>query len=240
MTLNVKKYSRTKTSRKPRARTVRRYHKRKMRVAPRTMDYTKPMPLQYNCKFKYVQQTQLYTTPLVGVNVNLFLLNSLFDPDFTGVGHQPYGFDQITLFYRKYRVNAVKVNIRCFNPSVNGMRFGYKIRASADGYSTNLASATQIRETPNSGQKVVNKDKGATGFISVYVPLHRIQGVSKLKYAIDDGFSATTATNPVKSIFMDVWLSSFIENQLGDTAYITVEFIYYATLYQLITQNPSA
>lgn len=38
-------------------------------------------------------------------------LNSLFDPDYTGVGHQPRGFDQLALLYSRYRVNAVKVEV---------------------------------------------------------------------------------------------------------------------------------
>jgi hypothetical protein len=40
-----------------------------------------------------------------------FSLNSLFDPDETGVGHQPRYFDQWSNFYETYRVNGCKVEL---------------------------------------------------------------------------------------------------------------------------------
>jgi len=35
---------------------------------------------------------------------HLFRANSIFDPDFTGVGHQPLSHDQYALRYSQYRV----------------------------------------------------------------------------------------------------------------------------------------
>lgn len=38
-----------------------------------------------------------------------FRLNSLFDPDYTGIGHQPNGFDQWSTFYNHYTVVSAQV-----------------------------------------------------------------------------------------------------------------------------------
>jgi len=39
-----------------------------------------------------------------------FRASSCFDPDFTGAGHQPRGFDQWKLLYNMYIVNVSKSN----------------------------------------------------------------------------------------------------------------------------------
>lgn len=38
-------------------------------------------------------------------SVHTFHANSLYDPDYTGVGVQPFGFDQWSAFYNQYRVH---------------------------------------------------------------------------------------------------------------------------------------
>lgn len=40
-----------------------------------------------------------------------FSLNSLFDPDQTGVGHQPRTYDEWSAFYKSYRVNGCKLEL---------------------------------------------------------------------------------------------------------------------------------
>jgi hypothetical protein len=43
----------------------------------------------------------------------IYKFNSLFDPDFTGVGGQPDGFDQWKALYLQYRVVACDVTVTC-------------------------------------------------------------------------------------------------------------------------------
>ena len=38
-------------------------------------------------------------------------LNSLFDPNLSGLGHQPRGFDQLMAVYEKYTVVAAKITV---------------------------------------------------------------------------------------------------------------------------------
>lgn len=51
----------------------------------------------------------------------VYRLNSLFDPDQTGVGGQPDGFDQLKTLYGRYRVVAVDVEVECIGQSANGL-----------------------------------------------------------------------------------------------------------------------
>lgn len=56
-----------------------------------------------------------------------FSVNSLFDPDFSGGGLQPLGFDQYAQFYGRYRVTGVKASVtfsaRTSAPCIVGMYF---------------------------------------------------------------------------------------------------------------------
>lgn len=46
----------------------------------------------------------------------VYKANSAFDPDSTGTGHQPYGYDQLTPLFREYSVLSSKIVVR-FTPS---------------------------------------------------------------------------------------------------------------------------
>lgn len=65
-----------------------------------------PLPQKYLVKMKYVEEIGLVAAASVP-GVWVFRLNSIFDPDFTGTGHQPFGRDQLVDFYHRYRVFRV-------------------------------------------------------------------------------------------------------------------------------------
>jgi len=57
---------------------------------------------------------------VAGVPVNYFICaNGLFDPNITGVGHQPMGFDQMMLVYNQYTVLRSKVSLVVYNSTAS-------------------------------------------------------------------------------------------------------------------------
>lgn len=62
----------------------------------------------------YAQPVTLAVTTAITQH-QTFRLNSLFDPDYTGSGTQPSGFDQLALLYRVYQVKYVKVKFTVYN-----------------------------------------------------------------------------------------------------------------------------
>jgi hypothetical protein len=51
------------------------------------------------------------------VAVHVFGSNCLFDPDITGGGHQPAGFDQYMALYQRYTVLRTRAKVTFFNES---------------------------------------------------------------------------------------------------------------------------
>lgn len=57
---------------------------------------------------------QLSLTPLIGGSAVgfVFSANGMFDPNITGTGHQPMGFDQLMAFYEQYHVTNCVMTVR--------------------------------------------------------------------------------------------------------------------------------
>lgn len=72
---------------------------------------TSLVPRTKMCRLKYFDQITI--DPPLGDTPGRYVYrcNSLFDPDFTGAGHQPMGFDQYMTLYTRYRVVGAKISV---------------------------------------------------------------------------------------------------------------------------------
>lgn len=101
-----------RTIKKP-ARTIRRrtIRKRYARRSLRTKWPTPLVPFARRC-FRYNDTGFSGATATPGyVYWYVFRGNSLYDPDYTGIGVQPYGYDQLTGLFGKFRVAGSKIKI---------------------------------------------------------------------------------------------------------------------------------
>jgi len=115
-------YARRRTSSSRRPRRVTRFA-RKTRVGskrrssgPKTLVYRGTcMPERLMTTLKYGDS---YSIGSVAYSQRTYSVNSLYDPDVSGTGSQPYGFDQLcsaTSFYNRYKVNRAYLCIRAIN-----------------------------------------------------------------------------------------------------------------------------
>lgn len=76
-----------------------------------------PFPPQMNRKLSYSTITGLSSVSTGNVGTTKVIgLNCLYDPDISGVGHQPFGFDQLCSAngpYLRYKVNSVHIKVTC-------------------------------------------------------------------------------------------------------------------------------
>lgn len=91
---------------------------------------------------KYMDNFQFTTSATNNLTSNqAFRANGIFDPDYTGAGHQPLGHDQWNTFYNHYLVVGSKISVTMV-PSVatgNGMTLiGCWLTANANLPTTNM------------------------------------------------------------------------------------------------------
>lgn len=72
------------------------------------------MPVSKWAKIPYYDQNN-FSTGAVASGGYVFTANGLWDPNITGTGHQPMGFDQIMVFYEHYTVTSSRITVNFFN-----------------------------------------------------------------------------------------------------------------------------
>lgn len=79
-----------------------------------TLLTTPVLPLQKSSILPYYDQNT-FSTGAVLAGGYVFTANGLYDPNITGTGHQPMGFDQMMLFYEHYTVTNAKITVNFYN-----------------------------------------------------------------------------------------------------------------------------
>jgi hypothetical protein len=104
-----------------------------------------PLPDSTIRTLKYAAQFTI--NPAVGTpQTYVFAANGLYDPDVTGIGHQPYGLDQLMANYNHYEVLESCIRIRAFNSSEgSGFLLGTKLD---DNGTLTVASTEAVLEQP--------------------------------------------------------------------------------------------
>lgn len=126
-------------------------------------------------------------------------INSLFDPDRSVGGHQPYGFDQIAALYHKYRVFAVSWMVDVTPDTGLQSRC---IIIPHDGVITST-NRTLLMELP----RAVTKESSLGGphiHMRGRIGLPRLRGQTSVEYKGDDENSALITADPVNELTLCV------------------------------------
>jgi len=136
-----------------------------------------------------------------------FRLNSTFDPDLTGTGHQPLGRDQFAgVLYNKYRVHSVRVVVSFSNIMAAACPCLHYLYPS-NGYS--LSTITDAMEQPLVKFKVAGDPNYGFPFtLTGAWKLWDIWGKTKEQYLSDDITGAAFGANPAEDMTLDIGLGA--------------------------------
>lgn len=84
----------------------KKFSKKMVRYRKSSIPYI--LPTSHICRLRYIE-TFTMNAGSATVGKHLWLANSVYDPNSTGTGDQPLGFDQLALIYNKYVVLGSKI-----------------------------------------------------------------------------------------------------------------------------------
>lgn len=138
----------------PSYRFKKRRFKRRRRSSTSTMKIrgVSCLPDTMLVRLKYTDNITM--TNVAGYGTYVFSINDCYDPNVTGVGSQPLGFDQWMNFYEAFQVNASLIYIRtlgntqettiCCYPSINSTPSGSMDLARSQPYARTIFTGNQI------------------------------------------------------------------------------------------------
>lgn len=139
--------------------------------APTTLSMARPENKRVT--MRYIDWFDMNASTTTGA-VQTFRANSLFDPDATGTGHQPYGRDTWATMFNHYTVINSKIQIQGFNSNTTA-QYGSPVTICLSLDDTALAAAVcpggvyrpeagncvyQLADTGNVGRNLLRLKKG--------------------------------------------------------------------------------
>lgn len=183
-----------------------------------------PFPPRFGCVLEYGLNIALPTVGSVPYAAGYrFRLNSLYDPDASGIGGQPYYRDQIAPLYSRYMVTMVDIELDFVDPTASGLWVGYSIRsATTTGdipNGLNLGDILSRRMTFRC--KPLNKNGTQSVTFKERVPLHTLVGLTAQQFAANVlDFGSTVGANPTSELYLELFVID--PNSLVSPQYVLV------------------
>lgn len=228
-----KNYIKRKRPNRPGRARKRRFRRR---VGPSAVvSSTSPLPDRFFTKMKYATLTTLTTT--TGVVNHLFNMGNLYDPDRSGGGHQPFGRDQFATLYNKYRVYGCKYVVTFHNTSSAYTCDCAVVLKAVTNTSTDMQT---VYEKPYTQFRTLAMNGAASSKATVkgYCNNAKILGVSRLRYGLDDIYSATAGVAPNTEPYLHIYIKERGATS-GIVIGVSVQLTYYCAWYERVALTGS-
>lgn len=171
-----------------------------------------PFPDKQIVKLTYSAFHQI--NPAASTYTRQYNLNSVFDPDRTGVGHQPMYFDQLAAVYGRYRVYAAAYEVTVSNANVP-VRF-VVVPHNQSSAPSNVEDAIETRWSQNCIVNTMSDGGGNVKTLKRYISLKALLGED----LSDDRDQALVTASPSNVVL----ISAMIEALDGSSTISSINF----------------
>lgn len=180
-------------------------------------------------KLRYTQRIDL-TPAAAATESYVFSGNSAFDPDVTGAGAQPLGFDQYATLYNKYRVRGSKMKVTAAVTS--GSHFPCKITIYPQDDNASATGVDNAAARPNSKTRVTAGYGSPNVTLSKYMSSKKQLGVKSINE--ETSFAALVNANPSIRWYWCVSVGTIDATTNIAGLYAEVEITYYVEFYDVV------
>ena len=185
-----------------------------------------PLAQRYICKMKYAESFDIPIPQLGFVGAYRFNLNSIFDPNRTGTGHQPYGHDTLQTIYNRYRVISCSYKICISRLDANTEPLQLTTLPANEEVSISLGA--EARESPRAKYIVQGGNGSPIRMLTGTVNIASLMGRNKAQYMADDRFQAQYGSNPGELAILNVFSSLLNDGQVATERALkgSIELVY--------------
>lgn len=157
-----------------------------------------PMAKTFKMKTRYVDIFELNPGVVGTPATKVFSLNGLYDPDITGIGHQPIGFDEIMPLYDHYTVIGARARLTFTNGDPN---VAQRIILQLKDQSTTSTNISEILENGMSRWCVASKEGGGkdTCTLSINCSMNKFFGKKTLT---EHDYRGGISSNPTEQVYL--------------------------------------
>lgn len=176
-----------------------------MKVLPsmNSLLHTPLLPLSKYARLPYYDSNSL-TAPANGLSTAyVFTANGLYDPNISGVGHQPMGFDQLMLFYEHYCVLSAKITVNFYNVDIDDhCVVGILIAPDA----TIETSPSKLNENGMLVKKFAEPNTSGSSHTSATVSVNLGKVNGKKDVTAEDDMRGDIASNPTEQTYIHIFV----------------------------------
>ncbi len=180
-------------------------------------------PTLFPVEFKGVMTYTSYfaLTPAAGaISDQVFRLNSIYDPDYSGVGSTVMGYTQANALYQRYRVLAARVHVQWDNMSSDPV-VAYAVASPNTTISSNIGT---IQAQRLSWSSPVAGKGGPPKTHTLSMPIYKVFGVPQMQVRTEHDFAAALGANPSNSVYLHVGIYQNGSSSGNCNVFIKIEY----------------
>lgn len=179
-----------------------------------------PFAQRYITKMKYCEAISISST---GPQLYRWNLNSVHDPNKSGIGHQPYGHDSLAAIYNRYRVISCSYAITAVDTAGRYIQVAC-LPANEDATISSL-SVSEIRENPRA-RFITQAPQAALKTLKGFVNLPSLTGRNKSQYMADDRYQAQVGNSPAELMVLNVFSQDMADglNAINSSINLTLTY----------------
>lgn len=192
-----------------------------------------PIAQRYICKMKYAEVVGA-STGGSSYGAYRFNLNSIFDPNQSGTGHQPYGHDTLQTLYNRYRVISCRYRISAISSDSANLQ----VAVIPTNETISPTSISEVRENPRA-KYALQANGSPLKIISGNVSIPSLVGRTKTQYMADDRYQAQFGGSPSELAFLSMYAGPTSEASTTATIYFNVQLEYTVECFDIKHLNQS-